>query len=291
MAWSESAKVVELRQRSAAVDVIVGMLDGWRLHQSGRNASLLSFWSFLSIFPLMIAATTILGLVLQNNEDLQERIIDGALEDIPVLGAQLANDPTSLNGSWLVLIFGLAAALWSATRAFAGAHVAFDDIWEIPIDERDPMPTQRLRALIGLALIGAAQLSSLALSAFVQRSGLHYIGMMVVTLGTLVVNIAIIAAVFRYLTSASPSWNDVWPGAISAAVSYAILQHYATLLVTRITENASDTYGQFALVLGLVTWLGLIAIATLMSAELNAALVRRRRDIEATDRVESGAVG
>ena len=115
----------------------------------------------------------------------------------------------------------------------------------------------------------------------VQRSGLHYIGIVVLMLGTLVVNIAIIAAVFRFLTSASPSWTDVWPGAISAAVSYTILQHYATLLVTRITENASDTYGQFALVLGLVTWLGLLAIGTLMSAELNAARVRLRREADA----------
>ncbi len=44
----------------------------------------------------------------------------------------------------------------------------------------------------------------------------------------------------------------------------------------RITDNAGDTYGQFALVLGLVTWLGFLAISALMSAELNAALVRRR---------------
>jgi uncharacterized BrkB/YihY/UPF0761 family membrane protein len=87
MAWSESAKVVELRQRSAAVDIVVGMLDGWRLHQSGRNASLLSFWSFLSIFPLMIAATTILGLVLQNNEKLQERIATSTYQKPAARGA------------------------------------------------------------------------------------------------------------------------------------------------------------------------------------------------------------
>ena len=57
-----------LRQRSVAVDVVVDMLDGWRRHQSGRNASLLSFFFFLSIFPLLLVATTILGFVLQNNE-------------------------------------------------------------------------------------------------------------------------------------------------------------------------------------------------------------------------------
>ena len=45
------------------------------------------------------------------------------------------------------------------------------------------------------------------------------------------------------------------------------------------TDNAGVTYGQFALVLGLVTWLSFLAIATLMSCEFNAALTRRRSNV------------
>jgi uncharacterized BrkB/YihY/UPF0761 family membrane protein len=54
------------------------------------------------------------------------------------------------------------------------------------------------------------------------------------------------------------------------------LQQFGTMIVQRISDNASVTYGQFALVLGLVTWLSLLAITTLMSCEFNAALARRR---------------
>ena len=93
MPWSRSPRVVALRSRFRTVDVIVETLDGWRCHQTGRTASLLSFWGFLSIFPLMLVATTVVGLVLEGNEDLQRDIIDGALADIPVLGAELAADP------------------------------------------------------------------------------------------------------------------------------------------------------------------------------------------------------
>lgn len=276
MPWTSNPKVVRLRQRSAVVDVVVGMLDGWRLHQSGRNASLLSFWGFLSIFPLMIVATTIVGLVLQGNEQLQEDIIDSALADIPVLGAELARDPTSIEGSWLVLILGLATALWSGTKAFVGTQLAFDDIWEVPVDDRDPMPKQRGKALVGLTLIGGSHVVSVALSGVVYSTSLHVAGDLLLTAGSTLLQILVIAAMFRYLTSATTSWSDVWPGAISAGLVFAVLQHYATSLVTRITDNASDTYGQFALVLGLVTWLGFLAIATLMSAELNVSIIRRR---------------
>ena len=64
--------------------------------------------------------------------------------------------------------------------------------------------------------------------------------------------------------------------AVIAGLLYSALQYFGTGIVREITNNASDTYGQFALVLGLVTWLGLLSIAALMSTEFNAALVRHR---------------
>jgi uncharacterized BrkB/YihY/UPF0761 family membrane protein len=63
---------------------------------------------------------------------------------------------------------------------------------------------------------------------------------------------------------------------VIAGLLYSALQYFGTGIVREISNNASDTYGQFALVLGLVTWLSLLSIAALMSTELNAALVRHR---------------
>ena len=276
MSWTTSDRVVAIRQRSVAVDVVVDMLDGWRRHQSGRNASLLSFFFFLSIFPLLLVATTVLGFVLQNNEDLQQRIVNGALDQIPVLGQQLADDPTSLDGSVWVLIAGLLTALWSATKAFVGLQVALDDIWELPIDDREGMHVQRGRAVLGLVIVGVSQIGSLAVAAIVNAAGLPSLSRILLLLAGLVVNIAVLAFMYRLLTAASPTWRDVWPGAIAAGIAFSLLQYFGSGIVNRITENASDTYGQFALVLALVTWLGFLAISALMAAELNAALVRRR---------------
>ena len=93
MAWTTSDKVMELREKSRPFDVFAEMMDGWRRHLSGRNASLVAFFGFLSIFPLMLAAVSILGFVLSGNEKLQQDIIDGAASEIPVLGETLANNP------------------------------------------------------------------------------------------------------------------------------------------------------------------------------------------------------
>jgi membrane protein len=276
MAWQTSDRVMSWRARSDVVDVVVDMLDGWRRHQSGRNASLLSFFFFLSIFPLLLVATTILGFILQDNTDLQQRIVDGALDNIPVLGQQLADDPSSLDGSIWVLIVGLATALWSATKAFVGLQVALDDIWEVDIDQREPMPVQRGRAILGLVIIGVAQVGTLAVTAVVNAAELPGMSRLLLVIAGLAVNVVVISFMYRFLTAASPTWADVWPGSLSAGIAFSLLQYFGAGIVKRITDNAGDTYGQFALVLGLVTWLGFLAISALMSAELNAAIVRRR---------------
>ena len=284
MPWTTSDKMMDLRAKHPAIEVGVDTLDGWRRHISGRNASVLAFFGFLSIFPLLLVATTILGFVLEDNEDLQERIIDGALADIPVLGQQLQNDPASLSGSVWALTIGLLGALWSSTKAFVGMQGAFDDTWEVHVDHRDAMPKQRGKALLGLLFIGGAQVASLAITQLVNAAGLPNVGRLALVAATLAINITMIAAMYRFLTAATLSWRDVWPGAIVAGIAYTLLQHFGTMIVRSITKNANETYGNFALVLGLVTWLGLLAIATIMCCEFNAALVRYREG--SLDRVQ-----
>lgn len=276
MAWQTSARVMKFRAKNHTIDVVVEMLDGWRRHLSGRNASVLAFFTFLSIFPLMLAATSILGLVLEGNEELRNRIIDGAADEIPVIGAELKSDPDSIDGSIWVVILGILGALWSSTKAFVGLQGALDDTWEVPVDDRPGMPVQRGRAIVGLLILGTAQVSSIAITAAVNAAGLPGFSQFLVALGTVVLNIIVIAAMYRFLTSASPSFVDVWPGAIMAGIIFSVLHYFGPRLVETITKNASDTYGTFAIVLGLITWLSFIAIGTLMAAELNAAIVRRR---------------
>ena len=279
MAWQTSARVMKIRAKHHTVDVAVEMLDGWRRHLSGRNASLLAFFTFLSIFPLMLAATSILGLVLEGNDDLRNRIIDSAGDAIPVVGADLKSDPDSLNGSLWVVVAGILGALWSSTKAFVGLQGALDDTWEVPVDDRPGMPVQRGRALVGLLILGTQQIGSIAITAAVNAADLPGFSQLLVAIGSVIVNIVVIAAMFRFLTSASPSFGDVWPGAIMAGIIFSVLHYFGPRLVETITKNASDTYGTFAIVLGLITWLGFIAIGTLMAAELNAAIARRREAV------------
>lgn len=277
MAWTTSDKVIAIRERSHAFDLFAEMMDGWRRHLSGRNASLLAFFSFLSIFPLMLAAVTILGFVLDGNEELQRKIVDSAAAEIPVLGPTLADNPESIDGSLIALVIGLGGALWSSTKAFVGLHSALDDTWEVDVDDRDGLPVKRGKALLGLAIIAASQVATLVITAFVNVARFPAFGNVALVGATVVINIAVIATLYRFLTSHHSSWSDVWPGAFLAGIVFTILQNFGTRIVTEFAGTENKALGTINTILGLIAWLSFIGITVIMCAELNAARQRLRR--------------
>jgi len=286
MAWTTSDRVMELRRRSAFVDVVVETLDGYRRHQTGRNAAVLTYYGFLTLFPLFLAASTILGFVLENNEQLKNDLVGSAAESVPFIGDQLAQG--SLTGSWIALVIGLAGAVWGSMKAFIGLQNSYNDTWDIGLDDRGNLLAQRGRALIGIAVIGASQLATVALATLVTAAGLPLIGDIGLLLGGFVINLAVVGTMYRYLTNAEIGWSTVWPGAVFTATIYTAIQFAGTAAIKAIQKSA-DTYGAFAGVISLLSWLGLHALVNLYGAELNAALVRRATADHAWD--ESGAVG
>ena len=238
------------------------------------------YYGFLTLFPLLLAATTILGFVLENDEELQTRIIDSALSQIPVIGSSLEPGST-IDGNWWALVIGLSIALWGSLKAFVAIQSALDDVWEIAVDDRANGAVQRVKALVGVAVIGFGQVGAVALAALVSEAGLPEFGNVLITLGGLALNMVVVATMYRYLTSHSTTWSMVWPGAVFTGVLYTVLQFAGTRLVTNTLDDAENVYGTFAATLALLSWLSLHALISLLGAELNGALFRRRQEAEA----------
>jgi membrane protein len=274
MAWTEHPSVAALRERSAIVDVGVETLDGFRRHLTGRNAAVLTYYGFLTLFPLFLAATTILGFVLERRPEWREDLIGSAVESVPFIGEDLAATG-SIGGSYWALAIGLGGALWGSMKAFVGLQSAYDDVWEIPVDDRANSVRKRLRALIGLAVIGGSQIATVTLAALVSAAGLPRIGQVALLLGGFAINLTVLGTMYRFLTSAETSWRTIWPGSVFAAVLFTVLQFAGTALTTRLLASA-ETYGDFAGVLALLSWLSLHAVVNLVGAELNAARARLR---------------
>ncbi len=273
--WMQRPHVVTARERSRVVDLLLDMLAGWREHRTGRNAALLAHHGFLSVFPLVVAFTTVLGFVLQGNKDLRADIVDSALTKLPVIGDQVAEDPSRIQGSIIILVLGLAASLWSGMKAFVGLQTALDDIGAQPLDARANLVITRLRALLGIAIVGGAQIGTAIITSFVGVASIPGVSRILLALSAVAVNTAVLAASYRWLRARRPEWREVLPGAVIGGVVFSGLQLFGTTVVSRAIANASPVYGTFASVIGLLTWLSLHATVALAGAELNQALSLR----------------
>ncbi len=212
---------------------------------------------------------------------LQADIVDSAISKIPVIGDQIKTNAGKISGSWWALVIGLGGALWGSLRAFLALQTALDDIWEVTAG-RDNYVMQRVRALIGIGAIGFAQIGSVVLAALVSQAGLPRTGQFLLTFGGLALNVAVIGTMYRFLTVKEVTWSIVWPGTIFAGVLYTVLQFVGTNIMSNSLKNAEDVYGTFAGILALASWISLHALISLVGAELNAALVRRRESVGPT---------
>jgi YihY family inner membrane protein len=241
--------------------------------QAGNLAALTAYYGFFSLFPLMLAFVTILAMVLHGNADLQARIEGSALANFPVIGTQISRNVHSLRGSGLVLAFGIVLALWSGIGVLKVMQTAMNTVWNVPYVHRPSFFASLARAVVMLFVLGAITLASAAAGAVGAGSGRWWASLLGVVLA-FGLNLALFLLAFRILTSEDLGWADVFPGALAGAFAWIVLQALGGYYVGHELNGASDTYGTFAVVIGLLAWIYLVAQVALISAEINA--VRKR---------------
>ena len=242
--------------------------------QAGNLAALISYYAFFSLFPLMLVLVTVLGMVLQRNTELREAIQDSALANFPVIGEEISRNVKALDAPGLTLAIGIVLALWAGLGVLKVLQTAMNTIWNVPYRHRPNFLKTLLRAVIMLAVLGAITIGS-AVAGSIGAGNDNPLLSLVWVLVSLVLNLALFLLAFRILTSADVSWGDVFPGALMAAIAWTGLQALGGYFVRHQLDGATETYGTFATVIGLLAWMYLGAQVTLLAAEVN--VVRKRR--------------
>lgn len=247
--------------------------------QGGYLAALITYYGFLSIVPLVLLATSVLGFVLQGDAAREDQLLDTALSQFPVIGAEL-DGPTGLTGSSLAVTIGVVGALYGALGVAQAAQNAMNTAWAVPRNRRPDPFRSRLRSGLLLLTAGFAILATTVLT--VLGRDLSAAGGLVgfaLQAGVTVVGIGLNALVFvfafRLLTATPLTVRDVGPGALIAAVLWQVLQTVGVAYVNSVVRTASDTNGVFALVLGLMAWIYVGALCLVVCVEINVVRVRR----------------
>jgi uncharacterized BrkB/YihY/UPF0761 family membrane protein len=233
----------------------------------------LAWYGFTAIFPLLLVAVTILGFIGQ--QSLGSDIVS-TLHKFPVIGDSFnPGSGSQLHGSTLGLIVGLLGLLYGAQGVTQTAQVAMASVWNVPHTERAGFLGRLGRSLAGLAVIAAAFLVNAGATTYVTKPGESFALQVPALAVLLAINIGFYWATFIILTPGPQPRRDLLPGAIVGGIAFTALITVGTGLLTHQLKNASNTYGTFGSVIGIVAILLLLAKLSIYAAELNPVLARR----------------
>ena len=269
-----SAGLDRFQQRHPAAGFPLAVLYKYVDDSGGYLAALIAYYGFVSLFPLLLLLSTVLGFILSGHPALQHQILNSALSEFPVVGQQLG-DPKHLGGGTIGLAVGIAGSLYGGLGVAQAVQYAMNQAWRVPRNERPNPIKSRGRSLLLLATAGLAVLGTTVLSTF-GASGAGSFGWVLKVLvlaASVSVNAAVFLLAFRIATARDVSLADIAPGAVIAAVGWQVLQAFGVLYVAHSVRHASATNGVFDLVLGLIAFLYLAAVMVVFCIELNVVRV------------------
>jgi YihY family inner membrane protein len=266
--------VDRFQQRHSTLGFPIGLVKKFGDDQAGKHAALLAYYGFFSVFPLMLVFITVLGYALANNAGLQQRVIDTAIAQFPVLGTQLRGSIKTIQGSGLGLVVGIVGTLWGGLGITQSAQDAMNAIWNIPRKDRPGFWFRLVRGLGSLLLLAGGIFAATALAGLGTTSA-GILGRISPFAGSLLSNLLLLVVLFQALTGMWVPWRRLLPGAACGAVGWSALQALGVYVVNRQLERANLVYGVFAIVIVLLSWLYLSAQLLLYAAEINVVLARR----------------
>src|SRR4051794_36777564 len=241
-------------------------------------SALLTYYGFVSLFPLLLLLATLLGFFLQGDPQLQARVLDSALGQFPLIGNDLPRG--RLGGSGWALAVGLIGNVYGGLGIAQAGQNAMNVIWAVPRNRRPNPIKARLRSLLLLVTVGLGGVATTALSGVINTArafGAHF-GISVTlpaALASALLNSLIFLLAFRVATVRQITWREIAPGAVAAGIFWQLLQLLGASYVKHTLRTAGATYGAFGLVLGLLGFLYLASLAVVFCAEANAVLARR----------------
>jgi membrane protein len=241
-------------------------------------AALISYYGFVSFFPLLLLLSSVLGYLLADNPDLQQRVLDSALSQFPVIGDQLTS-PAGLQGSATAVVVGLLVSVYGGLGVAQAVQHAMNTAWGVPVVHRPNPIVARLRSLLllgagGLAILATTVLTAISTSPQVAGLDLGAWSQLFIALLSVLINTVLLVLVFRIATARRLSVRQSAPGALCGAVTWLLLQTFGATYIDRVVNGASATNGVFALVLGMLAWIYLTAIAFVFCVEINVVRVK-----------------
>lgn len=258
------------QQRHVWLAFPVAVLRKMKGDGGGSLAALVAHYGFLSVFPLLLVFSGVLGFVLGSDPQLKAHILQTTERSFPALSGYVRGP---IQGSRLALGTGSFVALWAGLGVTRATERAMNTIWDIPLEDRPNLWWSRLRGLLMLVILGTTFLVSTGLASLQQTGGILEVPFALLgALGPLVLNFVLYMLAFQVLTNMHQTWRSLIPGAAVGAVGWTLLESLGAFYTRHELAHLSQLYGTLAGVIGVLLWIYFGALLTLYAAEVNVVV-------------------
>ncbi|HSX17862.1 MAG TPA: YihY/virulence factor BrkB family protein [Candidatus Saccharimonadales bacterium] len=266
----------KLQQRFKPVAFGVAVFKKYGEDEGGRLTALITYYGFLSLFPLLLVATTATQLFLKNHEHIRARVVEGIGHYFPVISNHFQGNIHSLHKTGLALALGILITLYGARGGADAIRYAFNQIWRVPKDTRPGFPRSILNSLSIILVGGGGLVLASVLSSYAAGLAHVFVFRLIPFIASLAILIFAFYQVYSLgINSREPTRKDLLVSAIAAAVGVQILQLIGGYLLTHELKNLSNLYGTFAVVLGLMFWIYLQVLVLLFAAFAGAVHAKK----------------
>ena len=281
---SDRAKLI---LRRPAVQHLAVAINRFNHRLGSQFAGALTYFSFLTLVPILMVAFSIGGFVLASRPELLAGLRDDIAQQLPQgLSATVTGVlDTAVDSRLTVGVIGLAIALYSGISWMGNLRAAIQAMWRPDFDANQDIAAENLfkyywKSLMYLVFLGVAILVSLALTStasWTQQLVLRWLGLdeltsltPVFTLMSMLIAVAADVLVFLwiYLVLApahlKPGRKPVIRGAILMSVAFEALKLGLTLVLPLLlTSVTAKLFGQ---IIGLLFFFNLVATSVLFVA-------------------------
>jgi membrane protein len=303
--WTQAYAGIEdavagLRRRFRWLDHLARAGGRYQRTQGDLMAAGVTYFAFLALFPVLLLAASIIGLVLAGNELLQQELFAAIRDTFPgTIGRTLVRQlRDAIDGAGFIGLIALAGFLYAGLRTMDKLRIGMERIWKGHVDEPDVL-RDNVQDLVALVVLGAVGLASLGLTGVVTQAtsgvlnllGLTHepgFGVLTQVLGValaVVVDTVVFLWLLRVVPSVSHPLRLLLPGALFGAAGIEVLKllggYYLSLI------NDSVTASAFGGAVGLLVWINLVARFSFFTAAWTSTL--RRIEAVSPPRMEVSA--
>ena len=264
---SAKERVARLRERRPFVDHLARMVQHYGTVNGNGLAAAVTYFAFLSFFPILALAFAIFGQVAKVYGDAQDTLVEAANSVLPGLvggdnGVSLSTLQSAAPGIFSV---GILLTLYSGLGWLSGMREALMTVFEEPPREQPGFVSGKLRDILALLSLGSVLIVSVAVSGVATKlltpildalnlgpvAGV-FLAILAVVLG-LAANALLFFAFFRLLAAPDVPSRSLWSGALLGAVAFELLKQLSTFLL-KTTAN-SEAFQAFGIALILLVWI------------------------------------